>query len=178
MMGLQYLAGEGGIALLDVNPGLVIWTTVTFFLVMIVLWRFAWKPITTALDARADRIKSDLDKAESLRKEVESRIAEYESKLNGLREEGKELIAESRRDGERLKEEILSQAKKEADENRARGQKEVELAVDTALKKLHEDVATLSIAIAGQILGKSLKAEDHKSLIQDSISRIKTAAKN
>jgi len=81
---LQYLA-EGGIALLDVNPGLMIWTTITFFIVFFVLRSLAWKPISQSLDARADRIHADLDRAENLKKEAEAKFEEYMQKLNSLR---------------------------------------------------------------------------------------------
>jgi len=170
---LQYLA-EGGIALLDVNPGLMIWTTITFFIVFFVLRSLAWKPISQSLDARADRIHADLDRAENLKKEAEAKFEEYMQKLNSLRQEGQEIIGEARKDADRLKDEILDAARKEAESVKARGIKEIELARDAALEQLHVQVVNLSTSIAGQLLGKTLNPEDHKRFITDSIQKIRS----
>lgn len=171
---LQYLASEGGIALLDVNPGLIIWTTLTFLIVFVALKYLAWGPIAQALDARADKIHSDLDRADSIRKEAEQKLNEYMSKLEGLRAEGQEIVNSGRKDAERMKHEILESARKESEELKQRSLKELELAKDKALDELHRQVVDLSVAIAGQILGKTLSQEDHKKFIEESISKIRS----
>lgn len=171
---LEYLAGEGGIALLDVNPGLVIWTVITFTLVMIILRVAAWKPIAGALDARAEKIHQDIDRAEGIRKDAEARLEEYNKKLEGLEQEGLEIIARSKKEAERLRDEILADAKKESDSIRARGAREVELAMDKALEQFHHQVAAVSVVAAGKIIGKELKADDHKKLIDDTIAGIRS----
>ncbi len=171
---LEYLAGEGGIALLDVNPGLVIWTVITFTLVMIVLRVAAWKPIAGALDARAAKIHEDIDRAEGIRRDAEARLEEYGKKLEGLEAEGLEIIARSKREAERLRDEILAEAKKESDSIRARGQREVQLSMDKALEEFHHQVASVAVAVAGRIIEKELKAADHKKLIDDTIAGIRS----
>lgn len=170
---LEYLAGEGGIALLDVNPGLVIWTSFTFLVVMLILRFFAWKPIAKALDERADKIHADLDRAESIRKEAEARLEEYIGKLNGLRAEGQEIISEARRDAEAMKQQVLAEAKQEAEAVKARGTRDIQLAMDKALEQYHQTLTDMSIAVAGQILGRTLKAADHQELISSSVAQIK-----
>lgn len=172
---LDYLASEGGIALLDVNPGLAIWTTITFLVVFLILKKFAWGPIAEALDSRAEKIHSDIDRAESIRKEAEARLNEYMAKLDSLRDEGQEIMSEARKDAEKLKEEILESARKEAEAQREQGVRDVKLAADKALERLHKEVADLSVAVASQILGKTLKAEDHKKLIEESLDKLKSA---
>jgi F-type H+-transporting ATPase subunit b len=171
---LEYLASEGGLSLLDVNPGLVIWTTVTFLVVFAVLKIFAWKPITTALDSRAEKVHADIERAEAVKKDAEKRLEEYIAKLDGLKEEGYSILTESKRDAERLRDEILSSAKKEADAIKERGLRDVKLAVDQALDQIHREIANLSVEIAGKILGKTLTAKDHQELISDSISKLKS----
>jgi F-type H+-transporting ATPase subunit b len=173
-MVFEYLASEGGIALLDVNPGLVIWTTFTFLVVLFILWMFAWKPIVSALDARATKIHADIDRADNLRSDAERKLAEYEEKLNSLRSEGQDILAEAKKDAERLKEEILASARKEAEAVKERGIRDLHLAKDKALEDLHQQVVTLSIAVASKIIGKALSPEDHKRLIQDTISSIRS----
>ena len=171
---LEYLAGEGGIALLDVNPGLVIWTTFTFLFVMVVLRFFAWKPIARALDERAEKIHADLDRADGIRRDAEARLEEYMGKLNGLRAEGQEIISEARRDAEELKREVLEEARQETEAVKARGIRDIQLAMDKALEEYHLTLTEMSVAIAGQILGRTLKAADHQDLITSSVAQIKS----
>lgn len=171
---LEFLAAQGGISLLEVNPGLAIWTTVTFLLVLFILQKFAWKKITSSLDDRANKIHDDLDRAETIRKDAEAKLEEYMDKLNGLKEEGQEIIAEARKDAEALRNEILETSRKEAEQIRERSRKEIDLAMDAALDKLHKDVTTLSVQIASQILGKTLSEQDHKELVEKSIKSVQS----
>jgi len=169
---LDYLAGEGGIALLEVNPGLIIWTTITFGVVLVVLRAFAWKPIIGALDERAEKVHSDIERAESIRLEAERKLSEYLEKLNGLRAEGLDIVQEARRDAEKLKNDMLTSARTEADGIKERSLREVKLAMDKALDEYHNRVVEISVAVASQILGKTLNAADHEKLIADSIKNI------
>jgi F-type H+-transporting ATPase subunit b len=171
-MNLEFLAGEGGISLLDANPGLFIWTLITFTVVMLILKAFAWKPITTALDQRSQRIEGDLEQAESIRKEAEASLDSYKKKLEGLREEGAQIVAEARQEAERLREEILAQAQRDADDIRARGKRDLDLAKDAALADFHRQVTDISISVAGRILGRELKSADHARLIEESIGKL------
>ncbi len=167
-------ASEGGISLLDVNPGLAIWTAVTFLLVFLALYKLAWGPISKALDARAEKIHGDLDRADSLRRDAEAKLTEYMSKLEGLRSEGDSIIAEAKKQAERLKDEILETARKESEEMRAKSTADIKLATDAALQRLQSEVTNLSVAVASQVLGKAIQAQDHKKLIEDSISKLKS----
>ncbi len=171
---LEFLAGEGGIAILDVNPGLVIWTFIIFFIVVFILRKFAWNPIAGALDARAQKIHDDIDRAETLRSDAEEKLQEYLKKLDGLRAEGQEIVAEARKDADELKNEILATARKEAEDLKNRALREVSLARDSALEEIHNQVTDLSIAVAGQILERDLKAGDHEKMIKETISKIKS----
>lgn len=171
---LEFLAGEGGIAILDVNPGLVIWTFIIFFIVVFILRKFAWNPIADALDARAQKIHDDIDRAETLRRDAEEKLQEYLKKLDGLRSEGQEIVAEARKDADELKNEILATARKEAEDLKNRALREVSLARDSALDDIHRTVTDLSIAVAGQILERSLNAKDHEKMIGETIAKIKS----
>lgn len=172
---IEFLASaEGGIALLDVNPGLVVWTTLTFVLVLLILNRYAWKPIIKALDDRADRIHSDIERAGQLKKEAETLFQQYQDRLNDLKAEAQTMIAEARKDSEGLKADILEKARKEAEEIRSRSRKEIQQAMDSALEQIHKQAIELSVEITKRVVKKSLTAEDHKKQLQealDSISR-------
>ena len=99
---MALLAGSG-LNLLAVNPGLMIWTLITFLIVLTILWFFAWKPIATALDSRSDKIESDLQKSQELREEAEQLLADYKAKLDSAKEEAAQLIEQARKTAEEQK---------------------------------------------------------------------------
>ena len=169
---LEYIAGEGGLALLDVNPGLVIWTFIAFIIVLFILAKFAWGPIAKALDERADRIHSDIDRAEKLRADAEARLQEYMQKLDGLREEGQDIIHEATEDARKLKDDMLKEARHEAEAIKKRALREVELARDDALDQIHQTIVEVSTKVAGQIMERSLKPDDHSKLVDDTLKQM------
>ena len=170
---VEFLASEGGIALLDVNPGLAIWTTISFFVVFFLLKFFAWGPISQALDARAEKIHSDIDRAESIRSEAEQKLAEYMEKLEGLKAEGQDILAEAKKQADAMKSEIVEAAKKEAESMKEKSKQELKLATDQALETIHKEVSDLSVSIAARILGRDIKAADHSKLIEESLKQVK-----
>ncbi|MCB1172238.1 MAG: F0F1 ATP synthase subunit B [Leptospiraceae bacterium] len=171
-MMLEYLAGEGGLALLDMNPGLVIWTFIVFGIVLFLLSRFAWKPIASALDERANQIHADIQKASDLKDDAERKLAEYMQKLDSLKEEGHAIINEAQEDARKLKDQMLAEARTEADAIKGRALREVGLARDEALRSIHDTVAEVATAVAARILDKNLKASDHADLVQDTLKNI------
>lgn len=162
-----YLAG--GIALLDINPGLVIWTTITFVLVAFLLYKFAWSKIITALDERAQRIEENIKRAEELRDEAEKKYQEYQEKISNARVEAQEIIQEARKDADNLKNEILQKAKTEAEEIRRRAQKEINMAKELAVQEVQKYAIELSMEIARKIITKNLNKEEHRKLVEETI---------
>jgi len=161
-----------GIALLEINPGLVIWTTITFIIVAIILYNFAWKKIITALDQRAEYIDNNIKEAENLKKEAEAKFQEYQEKLVSLKVEAQEIIQEAKKDAERLKDEIIKKAKEEAEELRRRAQKEINLSKEAALEEIHKYAVELSMEIARKAIQKALSPEEHKRLLEETIKEL------
>ena len=169
---LDYLAGEGGLALLDMNPGLVIWTFIAFFVVLLILAKFAWGPIAKALDERAERIHQDIDRAEKLKTDAENKLQEYMNRLDGLREEGQQIVAEANEDAKRLRDKIMSEAKVESEALKKRALREVSLARDEALESIHKSIADVASVVAGKIIEKNLNDGDYSKIIQDTLKEV------
>lgn len=162
----------GGIALLDINPGLVIWTTLTFILVALILYKFSWSKIIAALDERAERIENNIKAAENLRKEAERKFEEYQEKIASAKSEAQEIIQEAKKDAEALKNEILQKAKTESEEIRRRAFKEINLAKELAVQEVHQYVIQLAMEIAKKLIQKNIHVEDHKQLIEDTMQNL------
>ena len=104
------LASEGGGSLIDVNPGVVFWTFVTFIVLLIVLKKFAWKPILTALDQRETAIRESLEKAERAKEEAQKILDQNQASLAKVEEESKQIINQSRIYADKLKDHRKLQA--------------------------------------------------------------------
>ncbi len=162
----------GGIALLDINPGLVIWTTLTSIIVSIILYVFAWKKIILALDKRAEYIENNIKEAERLKLEAEAKYQEYQNKMIELKQEAQDIIQEAKKDADNLKDEILKKAKEEAEELRRRAQKEINLAKESAIQEIHNYVIDLSMEIARKTIHKTLSKEEQKKLIEETLKNL------
>ena len=73
--------------LLKVDPGLLLWTIITFIVLLLIMWRAAWKPLVDALDVRAEKVRSDIENAEKNRLESERLLAEHEKMIKKLAED-------------------------------------------------------------------------------------------
>jgi F-type H+-transporting ATPase subunit b len=152
--------------------GNAVWTVVIFGLVLVVLGKFAWGPILKALQSRETFIRESLEKAQSDRLEAEARLKEYLDKINASRAEATAIVDEGRKDAEAVKHRIEQDAREEAEKIIARGKHEIELATATAVKELYTTSAKLATELAGRILAREIKPQDHERLIADAIDEL------
>lgn len=167
--------GGDGPSLFTGDLGNIIWSLLTFFAVLIVLGKFAWKPILGALQGREEFIRSSLEQAKADREAAESRLKEYEEKLTAARQEATEIVAEGRRDAEVVKTTIEENAKASAEAMIDRAKREIGIATDTAVKGLYDVTGKLATDIASRIISKEITAQDHERLIADSIRELSSA---
>ncbi len=167
----MFLASGG---LLDVNPGLLFWTVLTFGIVVIILRKFAWNPIIHALDERAEKIHSDIDKAEKSRKESEAKLSEYNQKLISAKDEAIAIVNEASADATRLKAKMLQETQNEIKALKDNSLRDIELAKMKAMQEVQASVIELSVSIASQILNKKISANEHSAFIQEEIAKVKT----
>jgi len=160
--------------LLRVDPGLLLWTVITFLVLLLILWKAAWKPIVNALDTRAEKIRSGIENAEKARQESEKVLVEYKTLLASAREESSKIIAHAREDGEKIENAIVEKATKEAQELLERTKKELAIAKESALNALKDDIVLLSTEIASKIIERNLKPEDQSSIVRETLNRIET----
>ena len=126
----------------------LIWSVTIFLVLLALLWKFAWGPIMRALEEREKKIQERIDGAEGKFKEAEVRVAEYEKKIHAAKDEAAEIIAEGKRDVERLKTDLLAEAQKDADRTLDRAKREIALAKDAAVAEIRDQVVALSAEMA------------------------------
>lgn len=150
----------------------LIWSVVVFLVLLGLLWKFAWGPILHALEEREERITKKITDAEAALKSANEKAAEYEKKIAAAKEEAAAIIAEGKRDVQKLHDEILAAAQEEAVKERERAKREIGLAKDAALEELRDRVVDLTSELAAQVLEREVKADDHRRLIEQGIQRV------
>jgi F-type H+-transporting ATPase subunit b len=156
---------------LDFKSDLAFWSGIVFVIFLFVLGRYAWKPLIAALDEREGKIRGDISAAESARTKAEQMLAEHAKRMAQVHEEVREALAEARRDAERLKQEIVAQAQKEAQAAKDRAVHEISRARDSALKDLFDVMAGEVAQATRHVLGRSVNAADQDRLIEEALAQ-------
>ena len=174
---LVLAAGSGFPSWLTPDAQVLAWSIFVFLTLLGLLWKFAWGPIMLALEQREHRIQKTIDDADAKNKEALAKMAEYEKKINASKDEAAAIIAEGKRDVEKVKEEILAEANKEAQRTLERAKREITLAKDAAVAELREKVLDLTAQIATRVIEREIKSEDHRRFVSEAVAQIE-ASKN
>ena len=158
--------------------GNILWSLLTFFAVLVVLGKFAWRPILSALQKREDFIRESLAHAKRDRDEAERRLKEYSDKIVAVRSEAMAIVDKGRRDAEVVKHRIEEESKAEAKAILQRAKREIAIATDTAVKELYTLSGKLATELAGRILRKELNPHEHERLIAESINELQEVARS
>jgi F-type H+-transporting ATPase subunit b len=158
--------------LLTIEPGMLIWTFVVFFILLWVLKKFAWKPLLSSLEGRENAIRTDMERAENARAESERLLAEHKKLQDRSEIEARGIIEEARKTAEALKADIVEKANEQARNLTAQAKAEIQREKETALAQLRDEVADLAIQAASKILRESLDDEKHRKLVTTFISEL------
>ena len=155
--------------LLSINPGLMIWTAITFGISVFVLWRFAFGPLQKIIDERRAQVAETIETAEETRAEAARLLAEYRETLASVRAEAEDILERSRKAGDTTKAEILDEARRQAQRTVDKAQEQIERDVRVALQELKGEIAGLTLLATEQVVGKSLDDDDHRRLIDEAL---------
>jgi F-type H+-transporting ATPase subunit b len=160
--------------LLKVSPGLLLWTIITFVVLLLILWKAAWKPVVEALDARAEKVRSDIESADRSRLEAEKLLNQHKEMMAEARNEAATIIANGKSAAENIRNEIIDKANADAKDLSERVKKEINLAKDKALSEIKAEIVILSTEIAAKIISKNLNPDDQKVLVQETLNKVGT----
>jgi F-type H+-transporting ATPase subunit b len=170
---LAVIASEGGSGgLLDVNPGLMIWTVITFIILLFILKKVAWKPILSALDKRENDIRESLAQAEKARDEAKQILEANQANLARAEEESKKIIDQSRTYAESLKEQLIKESKEQAKKIVDDASIEIQRKKDAAFEELKGQIAEIAVSAAEKIIRESLDAQKSKQVIDKYLNEI------
>ena len=161
--------------LLKFNPGLIIWTLVTFGFLLLVLWRVAWKPLLALLDERERSIREALEGAEKARKETENMARTHQEMLDRVKAEADGILNQGRAEVDRMRAELLGKARQEAEAILADGRKQLEREHRAAVQQLRTSVADLAIGAAERILVTGLDDKKQRQIIDEYLASLPEA---
>lgn len=158
--------GGGGSALISPNLGTIFWTVVTFVIFAFILSRVAWKPLIGALDSREQSIRDSIDGAKNDREEAEKVLAEHKQLVAEAHRERAAAVAAGQEDAERLKAEILEEARKQREHMLAQTETQMASALQQAKAELRGVAVDLAIQAAGKLLDKNLDDATQRQLVE------------
>jgi F-type H+-transporting ATPase subunit b len=154
---------------LGIEPKVILIQIIGFLILFFVLKKFLFGRVGEFLEKRREEIKANYDKIENEKKEIEKLKSEYEKHLAKIEDEIKEKIASAVKEGQSIKEEIISEARREAIKIMEKGRKEIEIEKEKVLISLREDIVNLTVTALNRILPEILDEEKHRLLIKDFI---------
>jgi F-type H+-transporting ATPase subunit b len=158
--------------LVQLDPGLFIWTILTFLVLLTLLAKFAWRPLLQALESRQETIRKSLDDAERARRELEAVQRESEQIVRQARLDAESIISASRADAERLRGEMRQKAREDAEGILRNAERQIQLETNRALQQIRQEAVDLSVTIASKIIGRNLSKEDNERLIDEAIKQV------
>jgi F-type H+-transporting ATPase subunit b len=174
------LAQEGApqskVDLLSPNYGLMFWTLVIFAVLFFVLAKFAFGPITKAVEAREQALEDAIESAKRDREEAARLLAEQRAALDATRGEAQKLIADARTAAERVRAELIEQAHAEQTNMLDRARKEIEAEKAGAIAQLRREAVDLAIAGAGRVIDKNLDQAANRQLVESFLASVTPAA--
>jgi F-type H+-transporting ATPase subunit b len=143
-----------------------LWTVIAFVALLVVLRKFAWKPMLEKLNEREQHIQQQIDAANDARRQAEKLLDEY--KLQGTK-----IIQDATDYAQQRQEELLERARQEVLATKRKAQDDIEYARVAALDKLWADATDIVSALSQEVLGRTVTTEDNSRLTQDAIQQIK-----
>jgi len=160
--------------LVQPDPGLFIWTIVTFLVLLALLAKFAWGPLLRALEIRQETIRKSLEDAQQARQELERLHQESSQILRQARVDAEAIITQSRADAERLREEMRTKARSEAEGIVRNAERQIQLETARAVQQIRHEAVDLSVMIASRIIQRNLTKEDNERIIQEALRQVES----
>ncbi len=157
---------------MDIRPGLIFWTIVTFIIVAIVLRLTAWKPILELVTERENQIGNNLESAKRERAEAQKLLLEQKAALVEVRKEAAEMLRRNQAEMERFREELIAKSRKEAEQLKADAERTIHEEQAKAIAEVKGLAVDLAIDIAAKLIGEQLDGPKQRKLAEQFIEQL------
>lgn len=164
--------GEKRVDLLSPNTGVMFWTLVIFVVLLVVLSRFAFKPLTAAVEAREKALEEAITSAKRDRDAAAQLLAEQQRALDATRADAQRVIAEGRTTAEKLRNEMLVQTKQQQHELLERARTEIDNERKRAIADLRREAVELALAGASKVIERNLDDQTNRRLVENFLASV------
>ena len=162
--------------LIEVAPGLMIWTLISFGITFFVLKWYAFGPMQRAIDERRDRIRRSLEEADNARDEARRLLEEHRALIGQARGQAEEILGEARRVAEAQRERVRQETEEDRQRRLEDTRRQIEAETARALEQIRAEIADLALVAAEKVTARSLRGEDHRRLIEDALRELDFSA--
>jgi F-type H+-transporting ATPase subunit b len=159
-------------ALIQVTPGLMIWTIVAFFITFWVLKRYAFGPIQKMLDERREHIRRAIDEADKAREEARNLLEEHRALIGQARSDAEAILGEARKTREAMEARMREETEAERQRRLEETKREIAAETQRALEQIRSEVADLTLEATSIVVGKKLDADRDRELISEAIGSL------
>ncbi|MEX1185603.1 MAG: F0F1 ATP synthase subunit B [Gemmatimonadaceae bacterium] len=161
-----------GTSLMSANTGVMFWVLVIFITLWIVLARYAFKPITAAVEAREAALREAIEAAKRDRDEAALLLLQHRAKIEEARADAQRFIAEARTAGEKVRAHMLEETKAEQQEMLERARREIEAERDRAIAQLRREAVELAISGAEKVIERNLDSDANRKIVETFLASI------
>jgi F-type H+-transporting ATPase subunit b len=165
-------ADESSNFLVSPDVGLMIWTLLSFGVALLVLRKYAFPAISSALDKRQRAIEDSIDAANKSKAESEALLAEYRERLKEARAQADEIVASARKSGDEVQRSAAEAGQHKREEMLAQARKDIQGETRRAIQEIRSEVADLTVAATEKVTRKTLTADDQKRLVEDALGEL------
>jgi F-type H+-transporting ATPase subunit b len=166
---------EGGTrTFMKPDTGLMVWTLVIFVVLMLVLSRYAFGPITAAVEAREKALEDAIEGAKRDREAAAKLLQEHQAAIDAARGEAQKIIAEGRAVGEKMRADMIEATRKEQQDMLERARREIESEKDKAIMQLRREAVDLALAGASKVIEQNLESQKNRQLVENYLASIGT----
>ena len=164
---------EGGTrTFMQPDTGLMFWTLVIFVVLLFILSKFAFGPLTKAVEDRERALQEAIDKAQADREAAAKLLQEHQARIDAARGEAQKLIADGRATAEKMRGDLIEQTRKEQQDMLERARREIESEKERAIAQLRREAVDLALAGASKVIEQNLETEKNRQLVERYLSSI------
>ena len=157
--------------MVDLNGTLVL-QILNFIVLVLILAKYAYKPLLETMEERKRRIENDLVNAEQARAEATSMKAEYAAQLQEARKEAQAIIETAKQQAETESQAQIKELRAQLVKEKEIARQEIEREREKAMQQIRAEVVNLSVQVAGKLIGKDFSSADNVALVEDTIAKL------
>ena len=159
-------------ALIQVTPGLMIWTIIAFLITLFVLKRYAFGPIQKTIDERREQIRRSIEEADHARDEARNLLEEHKKLMQEARGEAESIINEARKTRDSIETRMREETEAERQRRLEETKREIQAETTRQLERIRSEVADLTLEATSIVVGRKLDADRDRELITEAIGSL------